>query len=522
MSIKSYRGTLPKPDSQGRWRPVVGRSAEGKPQRFQVGKVTDTTTAEAQRRLDYIRDLWDRQCAEHGIDFWAGWVMPWANRLAAGPVRVYGSKHSKINSGQAAEEVAIVQRLQSWGMPIQIVDPELETSGYGFLRNQIETEVNKAVQKTLSQLGKAWGPNIIEQVKGEILPENLIDAETRTLHEAIDAFSDHLSHTGKKDKGGNLFCCVRKRKDRLRYLKQHHKDLPLWRFDLPTIEIMAAYWRNRPITKKGNRCAWDHAHSMLKSMFQFLEWMDSSPNYKWEMPKGVNKISRSPIDLPEDNNKEAFRSITKETFSPQQLRILAEHTDTFGKALLGVCVNCAFGASEVGQMSTRGYSLYNIHPHADRLGIKSTNKDSWIVGDRPKTGVYGEHLLWPAVADAVAPFLDGREVLPITAPGKPLYRPYSGNAQSSFSKWWSNLLDRVVKKHPDFPRLPFGSLRDLLPDILRREFSDQVADMCLQHGDPKEHDLLKCYANVPYKKLFEATRQLEEMFRPFLDVLKGQ
>jgi len=520
MSIKSYRGSLPKPDSQGRWRPVVGRKPDGKPQRFQVGKVTDTTAAEAQRRLDYIRDLWDHQCLEHGIDFWAGWVMPWACRLASGPIRVYGSKHSKINSGQAAEEVAIVQRLQSWGMPIQIVDPELETSGYGFLRNQIETEVNKAVQKTLSQLGKAWGPNIIEQVKGEILPENLIDAETRTLHEAIDAFSEHLNHTGKKDQGGNLFICVRKRKDRLIHIKQHHENLPLWKLDLPTIEKMSAYWRNRPNTKKGNRCSWDHDHSMLKILFQFLTWLDSTPNYKWEMPKGADKISRSPTEFPEDKNKDAFRTITKETFTPQQLRILAEHTDTFGKALIGVCVNCAFGASEVGQMSTRGYSLSNAHPHADRLGITSTNKDSWIVGNRPKTGVYGEHLLWPTVADAVAPFLDGREVLPITSRGKPCYRPYSGNAQSSFSKWWSNLLDRVVKKHPDFPRLPFGSLRDLLPDLLRREFSDQIADMCLQHGDPKEHDLLKCYANVPFKKLFEATRQMEEMFRPFLDVLK--
>lgn len=156
MSIKSYRGSLPKPDSQGRWRPVVGRSADCKPQRFQVGKVTDTTAAEAQRRLDYIRDLWDRQCAEHGIDYWAGWVLPWACRLASGPIRVYGSKHSKINSGQAAEEVAIVQRLQSWGMPIQIADPELETSGYGFLRNQIETEVNNFTVSFIVALLSLW------------------------------------------------------------------------------------------------------------------------------------------------------------------------------------------------------------------------------------------------------------------------------------------------------------------------------------------------------------------------------
>jgi hypothetical protein len=65
--------------------------------------------------------------------------------------------------------------------------------------------------------------------------------------------------------------------------------------------------------------------------------------------------------------------------------------------------------------------------------------------------------------------------------------------------------------------LPFGSLRDLLPNVLRREFSDEVASICLQHGQIGEDELLKCYANVPFKKLFEATRQLEPRFRPFLD-----
>ena len=520
MLMKTYRGALPKPDSQGRWRPVVGRSEKGKPQRFYVGNKRDTTEADALRRLDYIRDLYDRQCAEYGIDHWFDNVLPWAIRLASGPpIKLYVIDKDKLHPGNAAETVAIVERLRSWGVPIEILDPEVEPLGYGFIRDRIQVEVNRAMEEAVGRLGKSWGTASIERVRHEAIPENLLDAETRSLHEALDAYSQHLEATGKRDQNNNLASRVRKCQDRLTYLKEHHNDCPLWTLDLPHIQQMAAHWQNRPLTKRDTRCSWDHAHDMLKELFRFLSWLDDHPAYKWAMPKGADKIGRSPNRLPEDKRKEAFQTVSKPTYTPQQLALIAEQTDFFGKALIGVCVNCAFGASEVGQWSTKLYLIHKSHPHADKVGITSTDADSWIVGPRPKTGVYGEHLLWANIADAVAPFLDGRALLPITNQGTPWYQTHRSNPQTTFQKWWSALLDRVEKKHTGFPRLPFGSLRDLLPDIIRREFSDDVASICLQHGEVGTDDLLKCYANVPFKKLFDATRQLAETFRPFLDAL---
>jgi hypothetical protein len=522
MSNKSYRGPLPKPDSLGRWRPVVGRSTDGKPQRFYVGNKRDTAEAEARRRLDYIRDLYDRQCAEHRINHWAPSLIPWAMRLAAGPpILVSASDRTKTNAGQAAEEVNIVHRLRSWGIPIEFVDPELEASGYGFLRSRIEEEVNRAIHQALGRLGADWGTGIIEQVRQQAIPANPLDAEARTLHEALDARRDHLEATGKRNQNGDLATRIGKCRDRLTYLKQHHEDMPLWQLNLPAIERMAAYWRNRPKTRKGTRSSWDHAHDMLKEFFRFLDWLDTHPACKWDKPKGIDGIPRSPIKLPEDENPEAFQTARKKTYTPEQLAIIARHTDSFGRALIGVCVNCAFGASEVGQWSSNRYLIHKAHPHANTLGIQSTDADSWVVGSRPKTGVYGEHLLWPQVADAVAQFLDGRAVLPITRQGTAWYRTHSSNPQTNFNRWWNDLLDRVGKQHETFPHLPFGSLRDVLPDILRREFSGEVASICLQHGRVGEDDLLKCYANVPYRKLFDATRQLEKTFRPLLDALAG-
>ena len=110
----------------------------------------------------------------------------------------------------------------------------------------------------------------------------------------------------------------------------------------------------------------------------------------------------------------------------------------------------------------------------------------------------------------------------MTSTGQPWFRPHSKNPQSAFQNWFTALLKRVRRVHPDFRKLPFGSIRDLLPNILRQEYSDEVASICLQHGDPSEDDLLKCYANVPYRKLFKATQELEPRFKVFLDRLTPQ
>jgi hypothetical protein len=473
------------------------------------------------RRLDAIRDLWDLQCKRDGIDYWNGWALKWAVQMAREvPVRVQASDYAQRNAGQAAEELSAMYNLQAWGLPIQIVDPAL-LAGHGEIRDCIQTEVAKAVERAMKQLGQEFGQGTIEKVQSD-LPQNWADAEQRTLHEAIDAYKEHLKATGKREQAGGLSHFTRRCVDRLDYLKQGYKDMPIWELNLPVLQTMTAYWQNRPKTKKGTRCSWDHAKGMLKEFFRFLSWLDEHPSYKWTMPRGAEKISRSPIKLPQDdrNHNEAFRTITKDTYTPEQLAVLADFTDDFGRALIGLCVNCAFGASEAGQWPAQLFTFHKAHPHAAEVEFDSTDSDSWVTGPRPKTGVYGEHLLWPSVAIAVEPFLrDKRPVFPMTSKGNPWFRPHSANPQTAFGNWWYRLLDRVEEKHPEFPRLPFGSLRDLLPNLLRHEYGDEVASMCLQHGENKHDDLLDCYANVPFRKLFRATKEIESRFKPLLDKL---
>jgi len=488
--------------------------------RFQVGNKRDATEAEALKRLNAIRDLYDRQCAELKINYWAGWVRGWAGKLAQGvPVVVDASPAAVSTPGQAAEELALVRQLQSWGTPIAVSD-NLPALGYAHLRQRMEEEIARAVQEAVAEMKRSWGEGFMAEVQQQAPLPNADECETKTLHEAIDQYKRHIEQTGKRDPLGNLTGHASKCLEQLDWLKEHHADQPMWKIDLSEVERMVSYWRHRPATKRGNRCSDQHARKMTKQLFRLLNWIDRQAIYKWIMPRGADAVVRTPIRLPQDEYAHAFHTTTKQTYTPQQLAILAEHTDAFGRAILGICVNCAFGASEIGQWSTSLYRLFACHPHAATLGMQSTDADSWVVGKRPKSGIYGEHLLWEEVARAVKLFLDGREVLPVTHTGKPWYRPHSKNAQSQFGNWIFNMLERVVKKHADFPRLPFGSLRDLLPNILRREYSDEAASLALQHGKLSSDNLLDCYANLPFRKLFEATRELRPMFKPFLDALR--
>ena len=109
----------------------------------------------------------------------------------------------------------------------------------------------------------------------------------------------------------------------------------------------------------------------------------------------------------------------------------------------------------------------------------------------------------------------------VTRTGKPIYKRYSKQPSSEIDKWWLRLIANVQEKHPDLASLPFGSLRDVIPNILTRDYGENVATLALQHKTFPEDKLLKCYANLPFKQLFQATRELHTTFKPMLAVLQG-
>jgi hypothetical protein len=440
-----HNHNLPAPDNRGRIRPYVGQLPDGTPTRFQVGD-RKTTPVEAERRLALIRSLYEKQCERFGVSYWMEWCKQVALKIGMGRPVIDCCIGDADNPRHLA---GVVSQLRAWGIPIIVERPDSLATGLAIHNDEIASLVQRMVMDEMERLKGERGAI----VQTSIIPQDpLALTETATLYQVLDAYSKHLAETGATDQSGRLRAGVRTNQRRIKYLKEHLKEnIPLWKMDLPHLEKLCAYWRNRPLTRKETRTSVEHIKDMMKELSRFLGWLDNHPNYKWEKPKGWNKIDRSPIRLPEDNGKEVFRTNHKETYTPEQLAMIVQHAEPMGKAIIGVCVNCAFGAAEVGQFPITGYSLNLEHPHADKIGIISTDKDSWIVGMRLKANVYGEHLLWEEVAEVVKPLLDGREVLPVSRTGKPWFHPYAGNPQTAFTNWWKGLIARVRKTNPDFP-----------------------------------------------------------------------
>jgi hypothetical protein len=77
----------------------------------------------------------------------------------------------------------------------------------------------------------------------------------------------------------------------------------------------------------------------------------------------------------------------------------------------------------------------------------------------------------------------------------------------------------VTDSDSTFPYLPFGSLRDTLPTMLRTRYSDDLASLCLTHGvriKPQD-TLLDCYSNRPFGRFHAAVKELRSVFAPVFE-----
>jgi hypothetical protein len=513
MSPRSRKHALPKPDSRGRIRPYVGYRADGKKARILVGNIKQDGQAEIERRLSLIRQLYDKHCERSGRERWANWVWRVAQRIGNGEPITDKFLDKISNSVTAAGMVA---QLRQWGIPVEV--GEIYEQGLQMFRQQIESRIAGLVQMEMSELGRFSGA-IADEV---VLPHDpLTMTESASFYDSLDAFKQHLEATGAKNDAGKFTNYVYSRLALIKTIKMHTEDFPLRTLTTPKWQSIISTWTNRPQTQRGNRGSKDWVNDVIKLLKKYAKWLHIDPQFKWKKPDGFDDVDSKVVALPSDTKMEAFQTISVPTYSPEELALICLNTDYFWRTIIATCVNCAFGQSEIGQWSTRNIRLHQEHPHAGKIGWDTSPTDSWMAGPRPKTGCYGEHLLWPEVAMAIEHLLkDGRPVLAITRTGKPMWMEHSKRPQSQIDNRWNRLIDKIIESQSGFPKYPFGRLRDTLPNLLRQRYSDDIASLALQHGTYADDKLLKCYANLPFAKLFEATRGLRDHFRPMLDTLK--
>ncbi len=501
-----------------------------------MGNVRSVSNGEMIRRLNSIRDLFDRQCEFHKIDYWSAFLLPFAKKIAAGErLTFHVSKRARREAGQASEEAQVLHMLHELGLDIVPDDPSVIASGEMEIRNLIDTSVREAVAKAVGtandRLKGSLPPTLVDQLQASA-PTDPSSMEVRTLHQAIDAYRAHREKTGKRQDNGKPSRSVQHDLNASKRLKKTTDDVSLWELaDKNKLDELFAYWRNRPISKKtGRRIADDYARHMLNALWSVFVWVDEAADWKWEMPKGARRIKRTPELLDSDRKKRRTRRVSANTYTPDQLATIARKLDRFGKMTLGLAVNCAMQPAEIGRLEVD--DCYRKHPETEQEG-------DWVVFDRPKTFEYGEWRLWPEVAELMWWGVErarslGCERLIVSNSGLPWYREEWTHPHSQFAKWWQAVpsgttthvgaITKVQRDDEDFPRFTIKYLRKILPNVVRPKYGKEIADLVNARRVDRSGRIggreTDRYADRLYDKAAEAMAELQDHFRPFLDVLK--
>lgn len=530
MRRKTNATKRPKPDHRGNCRPYIGNK------RFNFGKDNLLSDQEFARRSSAIKDLYEKQCTTYEVDFWSAWIIPFAEQLASGAeyVDYPVSDVADLNPGQAVEEATAIGHLQQLGLRVQASRPETIFAGESRLKHLIESEITQIVKETIESVRHRHGvPTEMRERLAIHGPNDPATTEVRSFYEALAEYRIFIDKTGKRKENGQLADSPKNYQDWSRRLEEHHDDFPVWQLTKERLEEMFAYWCNRPESKhNGKRISYDYAKHILDCFWAVLTWMDEASNWSWELPKGASRIKRTPYKLASDAKKSRSRRMKGKVYTPEQLAIIAEQLNPFGKMFLGLSVNCGMQPAESGRVEWMDF--FATHPETNAHG-------NWIVFDRPKTGEYGEWILWPEVASLIRWAIKrskalGADRLLVTDNGESWYKDDKewGNPTSNIGKWWQakpcasdsheGIVTRLERQIEGFPRHTLKSLRKILPTHIRPKYGQEIADLAnarkIGEGGTVKGLVTDRYADRRYEQLAEAIDELETVFRPFLDALR--
>ena len=297
------------------------------------------------------------------------------------------------------------------------------------------------------------------------LPAKLIPG---TLHEALDAYQTDFEVDATRLPSGQLKQNERKRQGRIATFKKTHPDCPLHDLTLARVKEFAGWWRNCPVTNTGRRSSRAYAKHHLGEWFRFLKWLDASDRYLWDAPKGMEAIGKK---IPKFEAEKKLTAVTKHVYQPKQLAKIATTATDSERLALYLGLNCAMGAAELGRLVIDDFAIKVKHPYPTKLGIRTKATDSWLRYFRPKTEVFGEWKLWPETVDLVEWAIArankiGSNLIFCRTTAKPLFDDDSAKPDAGFANLWERCLNRSKIE----TKLPFGSLRDTLPDYLRQTY----------------------------------------------------
>ncbi len=192
---------------------------------------------------------------------------------------------------------------------------------------------------------------------------------------------------------------------------------------------MIDYWRSRPARRDGKPTSHDNSRHHVGELMRFFRWLDSSSAFRWQMPRGLERVERK---ITKTEGERRLSAITKEIYTVEELAELNRHATPVERLMLYLGLNCATGAAELGRLFEGDFLLHQTHPYAERRHFVSTPEDSFARFIRPKSHVFGEWLLWDETVRMVEWGLElsrrlKSDLLIISERGQPWYRERTKN-----------------------------------------------------------------------------------------------
>ncbi len=281
---------------------------------------------------------------------------------------------------------------------------------------------------------------------------------------------------------------------------------------------MYGVFRRRPLTlrsKLQKRMAPSSARNLIKELGNFFDWLDGAEPFEWATPRRFHAIKKTPDDLtaPEQYDRRLARE--KLVIPDAHLKVLFEYALPIERLLLLLGLNCAFAASEIGQLR-QGF-LKLDRSVIEGIRFKSGNDTKHWLWDQTRAGL--EWLLAQNQKRHVKPSRpDERDIVFVTERGNPLWHgTRKGHVSDGVSNVWYRLIRRVRKDRPEFPSYSFNKLRKTSATHILEIADAETASMILAHKTIGEDALLHHYTLLPWEKLFAAQRHLGEQLAPVLE-----
>lgn len=277
----------------------------------------------------------------------------------------------------------------------------------------------------------------------------------------------------------------------------HDCPLDADNFGYAQIEEMAGYFKKRPNRKGTDKpISVETVKAAIKTLKRFVKWIPK--HYTWKKPEDWEDACKYNLKAMMNKTEIAARATHQQvtTYTVDELKIIWDTANQWQRLLFSLCINCGFGAAEV-----------------STLRVDEVKPDGYIKRVRIKTGIYGEHWLYPKTEELLDWATERHDsidkenpYLVIRKTGETLVKQTGGgNNSNKAANTWYGLTKKIRRKHPQFRGLSFGKLRKTGGDLIRQIADGECVAMLHHRGQTVSMDKQQeHYVNRPFPKLFIA------------------